>query len=350
MRTVQGTLAKFSATISPQLFAPVYSGTGVGSRLGLAVESMSRHMTDEGWQLFQGLEEAGYQLRGDGLPVSTTDVTKILDEGDAAVIVIQDKREWEGLTADRSRDPSMRFTNVQALRERPDIFKVTVLKDAQHNPEYHREAAKEIGCHAWIIYYHPLIVSALAPYVRPEHLVRTYHSVDAKLIPPFHVNGRLSQALVSGALSGAYPLRSSICKACLAGRMDHVFYLKHPGYHRQGSATPEYLKTLSQYKVAICTSSRYGYALRKIIEATAAGCIVVTDLPEDEILPEIENNLFRIPSDSSPEFVDTLARGLCDKYTPALQEVFANRAKTYYDYRYLGKKLADDIETLRRNY
>src|SRR5690606_34111233 len=148
-------------------------------RLALGVESMRRHMTDEGWQLFAGLGRAGYLLCGHDLPINRTDVRELLDEYGPSVVVLQDKREWEGLTADRSRDPRMRFRRVNALMQRQDVFTLTVLKDAHARPEYHRESAREIGCHAWVVYYHPRIVAHLAPYVRERHLVRTYHTVDA---------------------------------------------------------------------------------------------------------------------------------------------------------------------------
>ena len=45
-----------------------------------------------------------------------------------------------------------------------------------------------------------------------------------------------------------------------------VNYLSHPGYGRSKCFTPEFLKILSIYKVAICTVSIYGYAVRKIVE------------------------------------------------------------------------------------
>ena len=126
--------------------------------------------------------------------------------------------------------------------------------------------------------------------------------------------------------------------------------MPHPGYHRQGCATPVFLKALSQYKVAICTTSIYGYALRKLCEATAAGCIVVTDLPVDEVLPVIDGNLIRLHPDTPTKEVAALLRRLYEGYDPERQRFFSEQACEWYDYRAMGIRLAADIERLKNAY
>lgn len=330
--------------LSTPAYCPI---TKRGTRLALGVESMKRHMTDEGYQLFSGLESAGYIFAGYRCPVDSTDVASLVHDYDPEVVVLQDKREWEGLTADRSMDPDMRFKSVTELARHSDIFKVTVLKDAQGNPPYHRQSAEEIGCHAWIVYYHPDIVTRLAPYVRRDHLVRTYHTIDKDLVPPYVAEGR-NGCLLSGAISNAYPLRMKLVKK--VGMLPQTTVMKHPGYHRNGSNTPEYLKSLTRYKVSICTSSRYGYALRKIMEATACGCRVLTDLPVDEVLPYIDGNLVRIHPRQSILSIAQTIRQMLDDYDPDVQEYYSNQAKGWYDYRNQGRLLAHNIDEMRRNY
>jgi hypothetical protein len=349
MRTVNEVTAclvspsKFHPLTKPRYIFPPEIRT---RNIGFAVEDMKRHMTDEGWQLFAGLEHAGYLLAGHNLTIGTTDVEETVECMNPGTIVLQDKREWD-LNGRDFREPKARFSNVTALSSRPDIFKLTILKDAHQRPLYHEQSAKEIGCHAWIVYYHPTIVSHVAPYVRIRHLVRTYHSLDALCVPQYNAY-RPNGCLLSGAVSNAYPLRQRLARR--GQRLRHIDYLPHPGYHRKGSATPAFLQTLSRYKVAICTSSMYGYALRKLIEATACGCKVITDLPTDEVLPLIDGNLYRIPSNSEPGFVDRLAKKLCDDYNPKEQEHYSKLAIDYYDYRSLGIKLTNDIEALRCSY
>lgn len=344
---------------------PLYDNNGlaqcVNPRVGLAVESMRRHTSDEGWQLFDGLQQGdGWALAGwnlptvlpgtdegrDTHPMNLTDVNDVLDVAQPGTLLIQDKREWIGKTAGPGFDAREQFTNVKALRDRLDVFKLTVIKDAQNDGALHVDAAEEIGCHAWVCYYHPKIVKRLAPFVREEHLVRTWHSVDKNLVPKFDPVVSRSRAVLSGAMSKAYPLR----QRCLQIGEPHLTRLPHPGYSRDGCYTPTFLSELSRFKVAICTCSVYGYALRKLIEATACGCRVITNLPEDEVLPLIDDNLVRVPDDISMDRLRLLLQHHVERWDAGFQEEMARRACAWYDFRATGKRLSDDIEALRRRY
>lgn len=344
LRTVDGICREFKSE-SPRLPAPAYTGR---SSLGaaLVVESMKRHTTDEGWQIMEALQYWGYELYGYGVGNNLTDVRKILSESQAGIVVMQDKREWDVKPGD-FREKEARFTNVDELSRHPEIFKLTIIKDAHQRQGYHRESASEIGCHAWITYYHPKIITTLAPYVRPEHLIRMYHSIDSSIVPDFSTFPR-SGCILSGAVSDAYPLRKRLFASHKL--LPETTALRHPGYHMNGANNPEFLKTLSKFKVAICTSSVYGYSLRKLIEATACGCKVITDLPVDDVLPEIDGNLVRVPVDTSIGGMITLIKYLYDNYHVDTQKDFADKAKKFYDYRASGARLTNDIEIIRTSY
>ncbi len=357
MRTLADTIKALPSPSLPQLPAPPYTGTTGDPKVGLAVKSMQHHTSDEGWVLFAGLEAAGYDLAGANMLTryaelgrlqgfqNLTDVRAILEMRNPGTVVLQDKREYEGRTAGPGFDRKETFTNVGALKDRNDIWKVTVLKDAHQYPEYHRNSAEEIGCHAWITYYHPTIVHHLAPWTRTQHLIRTYHTVDAGLVPNYTSDER-HFCLISGArLPKVYPLRERLWLSEL-----NIGRLAHPGYGRQRCFTPDYLRTLSRYKVAICTSSIYGYAIRKIVEATACGCMVVTDLPIDDVLPGIDANLVRISTDLPIPEIKVLLERLAKEYEPRRQKQFAEIAMAGYDYRVEGRRLAAAIEKLRREY
>lgn len=310
---------------------------------------MRNHMTDEGWQITHGLALNGYIHCGHGLEEPSVDVRNLIECYRPGTVVLQDIREWDSKRGD-FRDPRARFENVNTLTQYPEIFKLTILKDSHQNPQYHREAAEDMGCHAWIVYYHPKIVKHLAPYVREHHLIRTWHTVNAAAVPTFNPNR--SGCLFSGAISNVYPLRQKIRSAM--GRLP-VHMLQHPGYHRRGSATPEFLQTLSQYKVAICTSSIYGYSLRKIIEAVCCGCRVITDLPLEELLPVIslpaaEHCLIRvnpaISMDDLREVILTAER----EYDEDLMRTISTAATHFYNFTNVTKKLAHDIQGLRNIY
>lgn len=348
MHTTKQVIQRLSRTRMEALPAPVYIPKE-GPKVMMAVKAMEHHMTDEGWQIAQALEHAGYTLCGHGLKGSS-DVNAVLARHEPSVVVVQDKREWEGLTADGSKNPQWRFANVESLAHPYYCtFNLTVLKDAHRDPEYNQEAGKEIGCHAWIVYYHPDIVAHVAPYARKEHLIRTYHTLDSLLVPPFQSN-RLPKAIISGAVSRFYPLRMRIVQSIQGGELGGIQYLRHPGYHRSGCETPEYLKTLSRFRVSICTSSIFGYALRKVIESVACGCTVITDLPEDDKLPHIDEVLVRVPPDISVRDLAEVANRELHGYSPNRAYYYAQLAKAYYDYRTMGMKLASDIEKLRGSY
>lgn len=378
-------LAK-NPTFAPILPYPPYkspSDAHERPKVGLAVESMKRHMTDEGWQIFDGLRHNGYELAGYNITTKTpehfpftrpvnpisgkiedictpippsshsvnlTNVDQIIGILNPSTVVVQDKREWDVPQSHREfRERRARFNNVEALAKRTDIFKVTILKDSHQRPLYHRQSADDIGCHAWIIYYHPAIVYFNANYTRPNNYVRTYHTLNSDLVPSF--NTKLTErkgALLSGAISGAYPLRIRLVNELKA--LPETTYLPHPGYHMRGCATADFLNTLNSFRVAICTSSMYGYALRKIIEATACGCIVLTDLPSDEVLPEIDENLVRIHPSISSQEISGILKTLYSTYNVDRQLLFAHKAMRYYDYRTMTKKLVEDIERMRVNY
>lgn len=329
-----------------RLPTPLYTGTS-SKGISLSVRSMKDHTTDEGWQIMLGLESNGYGMCGYLLETPKTDLREILPIHNPGVVVVQDKREWDHQPGD-FRDPYARFHNVSDLLIHPEIFSITILKDSHQRPIYHRNAALEQGCHAWIIYYHPRIVTYLASYIRPEHCIRTYHSLNRKVVPPFIPEEKRSGALLSGAVSSVYPLRQRLIRDHQS--LPEVGYLRHPGYHRSGCHTPDFLKTLMKYKVSICTASIYGYALRKIIESTACGCKVLTDLPVDEVMPEIDGNLTRIhPSLSFQEIVATLKR-MYEEYDPVVQKEYAEKAIEFYFYKNVGKRLVADIEKLRSSY
>lgn len=326
-----------------QAYAPAASHT---DRIFLGLHSFARHMTDEGAQLQNGLQTAGYTMWGRQYPNAATDVVRILRDASPGVAVIQDKREWDPARPG-CFDKEAAFQHVAALQADNRIFKVTVCKDAHHDPEYHAAFAADIGCHAWITYYHPDSICRLAPYLRRQHLLRTWHSINPEFVPPFTDQDRRGCLLSGNATPRYYPLRARLVK--------NAAYLPlevraHPGYHADGSDTNDYLFALSHYKVAICTASRLGYALRKLIEATACGCRVITDLPAYDVLPEIDENLVRISPDIKLHDMAQLINRLAAEYDPAQQEHYAKRACRFYDYRQRGFALAQAIDTMRANY
>lgn len=372
--------------------------TSKGPKVGCAVESMKHHMTDEGWEIFKGLEEAGYALTGHdvtrlcttpSMTMNLTNLSEIITALQPSTIVLQDPREWMGLTADRSRDPRMQFTNLGSLAKRPDIYKSVILKDCQSNRDLNIQTCLEAGINSWIVYYNERIVKHVAPYVRPSDMIRTYHTIDSTRLPEWwkrmlysykfsknhsydhdqfrefiglhrlsdlnpdkkeyendetilYPSERNKGCLLSGAISDAYPLRKRLVNHSWA--LPYCTVMRHPGYHRRGCNTPEYLNTLCKYKVSICTSSKYGYLLRKIIESVACGCVVITDLPEDEVVPEIDGQLVRVRPDTSTQEIASLVAFSINTYDHETQARLALKAINRFDYRIECRRLANEVE------
>ena len=311
-----------------------------GTHVMLAVECLRRHMSDEGWQMQIGLEAAGYGLWGRHFAGrDDLDVREILETVSPEVVIVQDKREWDPVKPG-CFEKDVAFEHSSVLASRDDIFRLTICRDAHQDPAYHRMAHEEIGCDAWIVVYDPATVNRLCPWIPVERMVRTYHSLDRNAVPPFSPV-RLRDCLVSGMLLPTiYPLRER------AKQMGIGEYLPHPGYHANRTHTPAFLKLLSQYKVSICTASIFNYALRKIMESTACGCVVVTDLRET--LPAIDGNLVRVsPEATTAELQDVVQRAVAD-YDPERQREWARLACDYYHYTTLYARLAGDIETMRK--
>ncbi len=311
-----------------------------GPRVMLAVPSMAEHMSDEGWQLALAFEASGYKLYGRGM--GGTDVKAMLDKEQPSVVFVQDEHEWNGgHLAVRGEY----FDGISALKDRPDVFKVTVVKDTHRQYESAKRNSEGIGCHAWLTYYSVDVSLRTLSWLRPEHTVRTYHTVDRDAVPVYVAEGR-KVCILSGSMGGAYPLRTRIKDANLRG----IDYIKHPGYGNRGTSTPGYLKQLSGYKVAVCTASKFGYALRKLIEATACGCRVVTDLPSDEVMPGIDANLVRVEPDIPMPEMGRLILDLANGYSPKFQRAMVEAAVSTYDYRIEGDRVAAEVERVRLNY
>jgi hypothetical protein len=353
LRTVSDVIANLPVDPLPTIPKPSYEYSNRDNRIALAVESFARHMTDEGHQLQCGWEQNQYQLFGHGYPEprNRTNVESILETENPSVCIVQDRREWDS-NRTSCFVKQAEFKNCRFLRFRDDVFRVTVCKDAHSDAVWSKRFHENISAHAWLIYYHPRIACHLASWLRPEHCIRVYHSVDRDDVPEFSADNRRG-ILLSGAIDlQIYPLRWALRSYWRRNNRNEsgVTLRSHPGYNARGSHTPQFLRDLSTFKVSICTSSIFGYSLRKIIESVACGCVTVTNLPIDDVLPEIDDALVRIPNDMPAAEVFNLCRRLELEYDADLRREFARRALEFYDWRASGRRMCNEIESLRKNY
>lgn len=299
-----------------------------------------RHMTDEGSQLQDGLRLAGWKMAGRGLEIDEVSVPKIIDDVRPSAVFFQDVRDWSA-DSPGCYDKSVSFTEVDRIAD-CDVFRSTVVKDAGTAVAYQEEFFNRIKAHAAVTYYHERSVVPLSPWLANTKLIRTYHTVDPELVRSirFCTKDERRHCLVSGAVSGVYPLRRMAVRHAAELGCD---ILRHPGYNNNGAVVRPYLEKLANYRVHIATASRYGFALRKIIESVCMGCMVVTDLPRYDELPEIEPCIIRVsPSYGVPEL--SAAISVADAmWDEDRMRYFAETATAHYDYKRIGMILSDKL-------
>jgi hypothetical protein len=299
----------------------------------LANRDYETHMSTEGNELQLSLEYAGWWLSGRGYD-GVQDCREIIERYQPQMIFVQDCRDWLP-TSEICYRKDGAFTNLAAIGE-SGIPAFTVLKDAAGWHETQFWCASMIHATALALYYHPAVVDNVAPWSRHYPKIRMHHTIDISVLPPALDRPR-RRGLVSGARASCYPVREMAFDQ--AGYLS-IDVLPHPGYGNYRSFTPGYLETLVNYKVHVATASDYGFALRKIIESVACGCTPITNLPEIDILPAIDDALIRIPSTISKSRLRQIIDEAEYQWNVEERLEYARRARHYYDWRVMGQRLS----------
>lgn len=307
---------------------------------GPAGDGWGAHTTDEGMQLQLGLEHAGWTLAGAGYGDGCREAPTLLERHRPDLVFVQDPRDWDPASQGSFRK-DIGFERIEVLRSRPDIFRAVVVKDAGSVRDYQQAFFERIGADAAVVYYHPDIVLSLNPWLARAELVRTYHTVEpAHCVRPDPALSR-KRAVVTGAVSKAYPLREQVVRAAARIGVDVV---RHPGYHNRGAHTPAYLAMLAGYRVHVATASRFGFALRKLVESVAVGATPVTNLPAFDRLPEIDGALVRVSPEATVEEVADAVSAADRAWDPEERAAWAGKARARYDWRVEGRRLAAALE------
>lgn len=312
------------------------------NRLVLANHYYSQHMTNEGLQLQEGLQHAGWTLAGPHYGDGERDVRRLILQYHPEAVFVQDKRDWDPDSGCPGATPDLKFQYLGVLSGYQGLVSVVVKDGGPDGSDYHEAFCRETKPSAVVLYYHPLSVLKYCPWLSQYKLVRTYHSVSHADVPPFARAEDRRPICGSGAmLSDVYPLRNRV--APRASEFGMV-WLPHPGYsNNAGPDTPNYLSFLNSFKVHFATSSSYGFALRKIIESVACGCTVVTDLPTYDVLPEIDRAIIRV----KPSITDIDLKAVLNEAVASWDESgrwkWAQKALRYYDYREVGFRLSRSL-------
>lgn len=303
------------------------------SAVVLANIDYRRHMTTEGDEFQEGLRSAGWTLCGVGYD-GLTDVPHILDTYRPSRVVVHDKRDWDPQSSIAFRK-DIGFTRLSALKAY-EGFKAVVVKDAASSLPYQKAFYDEVGADAAIVYYHERSARMHGMWLQDRPLIRTYHSVNLDALDGIPLDAPRRDVMVSGAASNAYPLRQRVIRdAAVLG----VDVLRHPGYGNLGPRTPAYLSHVAGYRVHVATASMYGFALRKIIESVAVGCTVVTDLPDYDVLPEIDGALVRVRPTAGTDEIKRALEQAVQSWALDARLVWAEKARRFYGHEAIGARL-----------
>jgi hypothetical protein len=300
-----------------------------------------RHMTDEGDQLQRGLEHAGWTVAGVGFGDGCNSVPELLERHSPDVVIVHDKRDWDpGSRISFRKDVG--FKDLGELARRKNILKLAVVKDAATFQAYHQSFLREVAADIAIVYYNEDQIHACAPWMSAYPKIRTWHTVDADLVRAIPATDHRKSVVVSGAIGEEiYPARTAIVKA--ASRLG-IDVLRHPGYGNRGCRTEDYLRALAEYRAHIATASKYGFALRKIVESVAVGCIPVTNLPEADVLPAIDGALRRFDQNWRAEDIVREAKKIADGWHEEDVMAYSRSCLEVYDYRAMGHRLNCEVE------
>lgn len=310
------------------------------------------HMTSEQAQLQDGLVHNGWVIAGRHmdmyadkylpagvLALNETRVDTLLRKVRPHAVFINDPRDMQAESGG-CFDKWTNFENIEELRQYPG-FKVVSFKDAAVAIDYQRDFAAKVGANALATYYHADSIRVTSPWADNYRQIRHYHCVDSDYIKSLNLYKDRQRGLVSGHTSVAfYPLRNEITK--------HAPYLKidvqhHPGWNNHGCKVPEYLELLTNYKVHVATATKFGHALRKIIESICCGCACVTNLPTHDKLPVIDDWLIRLPEKPKMDDVKSAIDKAEAEWDCATAVMRAQEACHYYDYKTDAARLSTAI-------
>lgn len=306
--------------------------------LQFGVEAFKDYASDTAYRIQAGLADQGFTCFGKRFPGdrNCTDMREVVERERPDIVHVEDWNTWNPKMKQKA-SADVEFTNWEWVGQQEGILRCTKHADPWHHFEEQKHFQRVFNPHAVLVRYEPDLVSRCAPYMKRELMVRLYHTVTREFCRPVREKGRDRICLLSGACHGVvYPLRTRIWREVRQlpdWEKTFTHRVHHRWLHSGGSAVPGYMEQLARYKVAFVGCSKFLAAFKKLYEATAAGCIVVTNFPETDRVPVVDENLFRVPSDISAEALQEICRELAFIWDEEKQKDLAQRTIARYDYR-----------------
>jgi hypothetical protein len=302
------------------------------------VAAFRNYASDTAWLLQHGLELEGFTPFGRRFPgeQDCTDMRAVCQRERPDVVFSEAWNTWNPeMPQPASKD--IGFDNYDWLGSQPGIFRVTNHDDPWGHPEKHAEWHRRFRPDVILVRYEIARVLQIAPYVERSKLMRIHHSVTREYCRPVTAEGRDRVCLLSGASSERiYPMRARLWREVQQlPDWERTFTIR-PHHHWSrtgGSAVPDYMRALAGFRVMFVGTSVFKVAFKKLYEGTAAGCIVVTNLPETDRVPVVEENLVRVSDDIGAADLRDLCEGLAARWDLDRQRDLARRVIDRYDYQ-----------------
>lgn len=189
-----------------------------------------------------------------------------------------------------------------------------------HNPGRALGEANRCGVDI-VIHHHENDASAFSGHNGP--IVHIPHCASGTIFFAPVDKERPIDCLFTGVASEQmYPVRQKLLRLILNGEIPgdirpHMggkqFHSGSNSYRADGLAAcnrqfEDYAQHLSRAKISLCCTSKWKYALCKIVESMMAGCAVVTDMPDDEVFKKtLGPHIIEVdPQWSSQEITDLI--------------------------------------------
>lgn len=230
--------------------------------------------------------------------------------------------------------------------EMVECKKLVCFNEANHVGKTHTEIEDADATH--VVFHHESDQHSWESGMEESH-AKILHCAD----PVFFTNKykpwgeRHGECIFAGVDSPEiYPLRRRLKLLIVDGQLNGSLY-QHPGYRLRNREAVvkqynQYCQALMRHKVLVTCTSKYKYPLAKIIEGMMAGCLVATDMPDDE---EFRQNLGKFIIEIEPEWNDLDIRNkiLGSIADTAWAESTASAARDYVLKNYATEKYAERL-------
>tara|TARA_Y100000768_G_C23663350_1_gene534228 strand:- start:40 stop:639 length:600 start_codon:yes stop_codon:yes gene_type:complete len=151
-----------------------------------------------------------------------------------------------------------------------------------------------------------------------DKYIYTPHYIDTNIFTIYPEINKDIDILIYGNLSDLYPFRKRVFNILNDNDISYQF-LPHPGYLDQNENTDNIIigeqlaKLINRAKYTLVTCSAFNYLVKKYMEITACGSIMIGNYPKYEDNP-FKNNYINIDNDMSDNDIVQIIQNALNNY------------------------------------